>query len=99
MFTSNISMRENMISVTLTVAWMLVQIGWFEHFRNCWDFPKKTVSNVYTEWCKNIVKILSVSSISEGGSTLLMRKVKGEWSEWSKLLMVTQISTLYDHDE
>lgn len=67
MLTSNIKLGGSVISVTLTVTWFLVPIGWFEYFKNCWrkkniswnEFYMQmlwvshtTVSRVYTNWCK-----------------------------------------------
>ena len=48
-------------------------------------FSHTTVSRVCREWCKKKQKRHPVSSSSAGRNVLLMREVRGEGPDWSKL--------------
>lgn len=93
-------MKKNLIFVTfvsLTVACMLVHMGWFENSRNCrcLGIFRPTVTGVYIGCmvCK-IKPIMSVIPFCRNG--MRMRDVRGEWSDWYKLtLMATLINLQY----
>lgn len=88
-FTSNIRMG-NEISVTLTVAWLLMPERLVE-FWNCWSLgiftDNRIQSSVRMLWKTSQQRwlVFQVSGSCADGNAILMREVRGEWPDRLKL--------------